>query len=434
MKRWVLAPLLLLLAAPAWAAGPAAAASAAPLPPTEVVLRVIELTPEVQAAAAALARAEADARLREVGTHEAQLTVIPQRRRIEGGPTFNEWEADLSRPVRWPRKARLDREIGAAGTEAARLMLSDAHHTGARRLLRLWSDWLRARVVAAQLHAQVATWQRDRDAILRRVDLGDAAGRDRLAAEAALAQARAAAMQADADARTARLALHSAFPGLPLPERLRLGTEPPQLLGSDAHWSELIVQRSHEIAAADAQARQRQAEAQRARADRLPDPTIGVRVLNDLGGRERAVGVIISIPFGVRQRGARAAAAGADAQVAQADLAMVRRDVSRDAREAVARARAAHAIWSSRQLALIAARDSAAKAERAYALGESGLAELLAARRAGLEAALAERRAAVDAIEAVARVRVDAHELWHHHTGGSEPGEHTDGGVHLPDL
>lgn len=253
-------------------------------------------------------------------------------------------------------------------------------------------------------------------------------------ADAALAQARAAALQAEADAKVADLVFNSTYPGLPLPERVRLGDEPPTLGGSDAHWSELIVQRSHEIGAADALARQREAEARRARADRLPDPTVGIRVLDDLGGRERAVGLIVSIPIGVRQRGALAAAAGANALAAQAELAMVQRDISGSARESVARARAAYAIWSSRQLALIAARDSANKTERAYTLGESGLAELLVARRGELEAALAERSAVVDAIESVALVRIDAHDLWHHHTGAPDLDEHAGGGAHLPDL
>ncbi|MBB6185108.1 TolC family protein [Oleiagrimonas soli] len=410
------------------------AAEASPLPPASLALRAIERMPEVQAAAAELARAEADARLRAVGPHEFQLSVTPQRRRVEGGPTFNEWEAQVSRAVRWPRKARLDREIGASGVQAARLSLADAHHAGARRLLGLWSMWQRAEVVAQQQHAQVALWTRDRNAIARRVELGDAAQRDRVAADAALAQARAAALQADADAASARRMLESAFPDLPLPARVRLQAEPAALKGSDAQWSAWIVERSHEIGAAQARARMLEAESQRARADRMADPTVGVRVLNDLGGRERAVGLVLSVPIGVRQRGARAAAAEAGAWAAQAEVAMVQRDVVRDAREAVARARALQAVWRSRAQALRAADDSAAREERAYALGESGLAELLAARRVALEATLAERRAAVDAIEAVARVQVDAHELWHHHTGGSDPDEHEDAAVRLPDL
>ena len=435
MKSWlpILATLLMIPAAVA--AQTTAPPSPEPaLPPQELVLSAIERMPEVQAAAAMLARTEAGGRLRSIGPHETTLLMIPQRRQIQGGPTFHEWEADLTRAVRWPHKARLDREIGAAGVEAAQLTLADTYHAGARLLLALWSDWQRARVVATQQHAQVTTWEHDHKAIARRVELGDAAARDLVAAEAALALARAAALQAAADVEVTGLALRSTFPGLPLPVQMPLGGEPPPLTGSDAHWSELIVERSHEIGVAAALARQREAEARRVRADRLPDPTVGVRVLDDLGGRERAVGLIVSIPFGVRQRSALAAAAGADALAAEADLAVIRRDISRDALGRVVRARAAHAVWNGRKQALTAALDSASKTERAYALGESGLAELLVARRAGLEAALAERSAAVGAIEAVALVRIDAHDLWHYHAGEADSDEHNGNVPHLPEL
>lgn len=432
MRRWTLV-FTLMIALPAALLAQAQASSTSMLPAEELALPAIERMPEIQVAAALLARAEAAARLRNVGTHEATLTLMPQRRRIRGEASYSEWEADLSRPVRWPHKARLDREIGAAGVEAAQLMLADAHHAGALDLLMLWSNWQRARVVALQLCAEVMTWERDHQAIARRVELGDAAQRDLIATEAALAQARAGCAQADSDVQIAEASLRSTFPDLPLPERLSLMDEPSTLEGSDGYWIDLILQRSHEVSAAAAMLKQHEAEAQRARADRLPDPTLGVRVFDDLGGQERAVGVVVSVPFGVRQRSALAAAAGADAQTAHAELTIARRDIARDARNSVARARAAHTIWLSRQQALAAAKQSADKTDRAYTLGESGLAELLAARRVELEAALDERNAKLDAIETVARVRIDAHDLWHHHTGSSDYDEHADEAAHLPD-
>lgn len=439
MKRWMFAfGLLLMVPVTLGAQTTASSSSALSLPPDEVALAAIERMPEVQVAAADLTRAEADARLRNVGTHEATLSVSPQRRHIKGGPSFNEWEADLSRPMRWPHKARLDREIGAAGVESAQLMLADAHHAGALTLLELWSTWQRARTLAAQQSTQVTIWERDHTAIARRIDLGDAAQRDLITAEAALAQARAAVAQADSDAQTAASFLSSTFPSLPLPERISLGVEPPTLSGSDTYWTDLIVQRSHEIGAMEAMAHQYETEAQRARADRLPDPTVGVRVFDDVGGLERAVGVLVSIPFGVRQRSALAAAAAANAQAAQAELTIMRRDISRDARNSVARARAARAIWNSQHQALVAAKHSAEKTERAYTLGESGLAELLAARRVELEATLSERNAMIDAVEAVARVRIDAHDLWHEHASSEHQNEFHEPdarpGAHLPEL
>lgn len=419
MKRMILwAALAAALVAPCGFAQTTPAQTS--LPSQELVLKVIEGTPEVQAAQAMLDRAAAEARMRQVGPYEPQLSLIPQTRRIDGDRRYREWEVDLSRGVRWPGKARLDREIGAAGREAASLAFEDSHHAAARRLLALWSDWQRAAAVAILREAQLAAWQRERGAVVRRVQLGDAAARDQVALDAAVAQAEAALAQAQAEADTSKLVLSAAFPDLPLPEQVHLPATVAALDGSDTAWVELIQQRSHEIGTAAAIARKKDAEARRARANRLPDPQIGLRMISDRGGREHAFGVTVTLPLGVSYRAAEAAAAGADAMGAEAELAMARRDVGRDARQVVTLARARHIIWQRQQQAAAATASSADKAERGYALGELGLDEMLIARRAAQEAELAASRAEIDAIEAVTRVKVDAHAMWHRH----DPGDH----------
>lgn len=429
MKVW----LGLLLAATCTMAR-AADANDPMLPPSDLVLRAISGTPEVRRAEAGVATADAQARMRASGSYEGQVTVIPQRRRVEGDRTYNEWELDVTRPIRLPGKAKLDREIGATGLQAAQLSLEDAHHAAARRLLAAWSDWQRARLEREQLQQLVDIARRDRDAVARRVTLGDAAERERLATESALAQAQATLLRAQSLQTQAELNWRSVFPSLPLPEReAERAYVPPALQGDDETWIKLIVARSHEVGASEALARQKDAEARRARADRVPDPTVGIRMLNDLGGRERAYGVVLGIPLGGSYRQAEAAKAGADALAAEADLAVVRRDIEQGARTVVASARASHGIWQSQRDALQAASASAAKAARAYALGEAGIADLLAARRAEQEAMLAERQAAIDALEAVTRVQVDAHAIWHRHDGDTDEAP-SSGLPDLPDL
>lgn len=429
MKRWMG---WLLLAG--CAAASAADANDPMLPPAELVLRAISGTPEVRRAEAGVSTADAQARMRASGSYEGQVTVIPQRRRVEGDRDYNEWELDVTRPIRLPGKARLDREIGATGLQAAELSLEDAHHAAARRLLAAWSDWQRARVQHQQWRQLVDIARRDRDAVARRVTLGDAAERERLATESVLAQSQASLLRAQSAQARAELAWRSVFPSLPLPEREAGNTYvPPALAGDDEAWVKLIVARSHEVGASEALARQKDAEARRARADRVPDPTVGIRMLNDLGGRERAYGVVLGIPLGGSYRRAEAARAGADALAAEADLAVVRRDIEQDARTVVASARAGHAIWQSQRDAWQAASASAAKAARAYALGETGIAELLASRRTEQEAMLAERQAAIDALEAVTRVQVDAHAIWHRHDGDDDQPS-ASGLPALPDL
>ncbi|WP_430390252.1 TolC family protein [Dyella sp. 20L07] len=429
MNRWLLM-LALIASAPAWADESVDAM----LPPAELILRAIGNTPEVRAAEANAARADAQARMRASGNYEAQVTVIPQRRRVEGDRDYNEWEMDITRSIRLPNKARLDREIGSHGQQVAQLGLEDAHHAAARRLLASWSDWQRARVACQQLEQLVAIAQHDRDAVARRVTLGDAAQRERVATDAALAQAQVALVRAKSMLTQAELMWRSVFPSMPLPQREPTASyAPPALEGSDETWSARIVARSHEVASSAALARQKDAEARRARADRVPDPSVGIRVLNDLGGRERAYGVVLGIPLGGAYRRAEAASAAADAQAAEADLAVTQRDIEREARTEVAAARANRDIWVSQRQALDAARDNAARSARAYALGEGGIAELLAARRVEQEATLAERQAAIDALEAVTRVQVDAHAIWHRHDDNDDVPSASDG-VRLPSL
>ncbi len=55
---------------------------------------------------------------------------------------------------------------------------------------------------------------------------------------------------------------------------------------------------------------------------------------------------------------------------------------------------------------------SAALQQRAYALGESPLVDLLLAQRGALDARLVTETAALDALQAHARLLLDAHRLW----------------------
>ena len=388
---------------------------ALPLPSEDVVLRAIVSLPEVRYAEAAAEAARARGDKRVIGSAEAQLTFIPQQRRIDSGPRYREWELDLTKSVRWPGKVALDRRIGALEAETGQLGVEDAHHQGARLLLAQWMAWLRAGTQARIAAEQVELLERDRAVIDRRVALGDAAVKDRLAADAALGEARALALESALADAAARRDLGATFPSLPLPQRAPVAIAPPALPGAPAAWVERIVARSHEIGIARRNAERAAAEAARARADRVPDPVLGIRLLSDLGGGEKVYGVVLGLPLGVRYRGAEAAEKGAQADATRAQALQIEREVRLQAAQQVSRAEALQAVWRQRAAALVAARASAAKIERAYALGEAGIAEVLLARQARQTAALAAGRAAVDALEAIERVTVDAHERWHRH-------------------
>jgi outer membrane protein TolC len=134
-----------------------------------------------------------------------------------------------------------------------------------------------------------------------------------------------------------------------------------------------------------------------ARAERTPDPTVGVRVLSDRGGTERVVGVVLSIPFGTDYRSARAATESANAAAAEAEAADVRRAIEQGAWLAVQAAQSKRAQWQSHQQALAAQVAANTRTRRAWELGEAPLGEYLLSLRSLRRARLAETQARVDA-------------------------------------
>ena len=386
------------------------------LPDPDLVDAAIAEQPTVRAASRRVEAAEAQARARAVGPHELEVSVVSQVRRVDAEnriDRFDEYEAQLGRAFRWPGKVALDRQIGEHGISASELRLDDARHAAARELLDKWLAWLRAGEHASQTEMQLSSMTRERSALARRVQLGDAARKDLDLLDVELAQAEAMHIVAQGDLADTRAALANDFPVLPLPGRVPSIGEPLQLPESPETWVSRIIERSHEIAAIQADADQADALAARARADRLPDPTLGLRAMNDRGGAERVLGLVFTMPIGGRHRAALADAEGANAAALHGDAAAMRRDIAREAEQTVRMVAQARKHWLAQQRALSASADASRRIRRGWELGELPLADWLLAERTHRQIALTEASARADAEQARLRVLVDSHELWH---------------------
>jgi outer membrane protein TolC len=178
-------------------------------PPPDQVHATLQAQPTVRAAAERLQAAAATQRALEVGSHEFQANSGLQRRNVTTEQRrYNEWELGISRTIRLPGKARLDREIGSSTRSVAELRLEDAEHQVARRLLDAWMGWLRSSAVAEETAAQDQLLSRERDALARRVTLGDAARREMDVLDAERATQAAQALMA----RDAALAARQTWP------------------------------------------------------------------------------------------------------------------------------------------------------------------------------------------------------------------------------
>ena len=106
------------------------------LPSSAQVHAALRAQPAVRAAAKRVQAAAATQRALDVGSHEFQANSGLQRRHVTNEQRgYNEWELGISRTIRLPGKARLDREIGSSTRSVADLRLEDAEHQVARRLL-----------------------------------------------------------------------------------------------------------------------------------------------------------------------------------------------------------------------------------------------------------------------------------------------------------
>ncbi|MBK6677144.1 MAG: TolC family protein [Rhodocyclaceae bacterium] len=404
MKTW----LLMVLALPA----AVAAADHADLPPRVQVERALHEHPIVRAAEAGVRAEEANRSRLEAGPHEYALKLSGQQRRDRPlDITYREHEVGVERAIRLPGKATIDAELGAAGVEQARVAFGDALHESSRLLLKIWFDWQREVAAIQDWRVQVAILQRQREVIVKRVGAGDAARLEALLAEAQLAQAQAQLAQAEARGADAASALSQDFPAVRLPEVID-ATTPRPVAESDEQWRARIVEHNHELRVAVLATRRGRLTAQRLDADRLADPTVGLRMASERGGQEHIIGLQLTIPLGGTVRLASARAAAADADAVAAREARVRARVEAEAKRTVAAARSTHVQWQ--RLTDVAQRmaNNANLLEKAWRLGEGQFGDLQTARRQAIEARLAESQARLDANEAHYRLLLDAHALW----------------------
>jgi outer membrane protein TolC len=393
-------------------AGAADYADYADLPPTGQVEKALRTHPSVSEAEAGVRVEEANRDKLRAGPHEFTLKLSGQQRRerpLEAN--YREHEVALERAIRLPGKGAKDAALGAVGIEQARVSLGDALHEAGRLLLGRWFEWRREAASVQEWLAQVAVLQRQHEVVGKRVAAGDAARLEELLSGAQLAQAMAQLSQARERRERAEIELAQQFPAITLPADVAMG-EPLPVVGSPESWRERILTHNHELAVARAAALRGRLSAQRLDAERLPDPTLGLRLGSERDGQERIVGLQLTIPLPGAARAATARAGLAEADAASARESLVLAKAETEARRTYSLAHGAYGQWQ--RLADVAARmdENVRLLDKAWRLGEGQFAELQTARRQASEARLAATQARLEASEARYRLLLDAHELW----------------------
>ena len=346
------------------------------------------------------------------GNYEFNLRAGASSRSVTPtGQTLREWDVAIERPIRLFSKVGLDRDIGAEGVTRAEFALGDARHEAGRILLHLWFNWQREQAQVGQWQQQVEILRQQAGMTEKRKLAGDAPKMELNQAQAAAAQAGVSLQQANLRVQLAASELKRPFPELALPVEPSLAT--PQAIEQQLeYWQALVMDDNHELGMVQAESRIQQLLAQRNSADRIPDPTLGLRYSNEKEGEEKVAGVYVSVPISFGVRGANAEVARLHAGMAHDREVAVRRRLEGDVYAAYTNAVSNYLVWQQAQEAARSMRENAELVARAYSLGESSLTDVLNARRMALESSLAATLSQLDANEARYRLLLDAHQLW----------------------
>lgn len=382
------------------------------LPSQQVVQQVLQNYPSVLAAQSGIKAGEAVRDRLEAGSHEFNVTGGTARRRIkDSGENLRDWNVGLERALRLPRKAELDSALGQQSVVLAQNSYGDSMHEAGRKLLSGWFTWLREQSRSEQWLQQVDVLKQQLDVVTRRVKAGDAAQLEEEQARAALMQAEIELQQAKLRADNATASLKRYFPSLPLPTKPLAG-EPQPLPQDLTYWLDLGLDHNHELLLARAESKIAHLSAQRAEADRIPDPSVGLHYLSERNGSESVTGVSVTIPLPGGARRAASAEASAQSEMAAQREVLVLRRLEADITAAYNSANASFASWKSAMAASELMQRNADKTARAYALGELGLNDVLLARRQAMEARLVAALAQLESAESRYRLLLDTHQLW----------------------
>lgn len=378
--------------------------------PTEIARPLLEQDPSVAAARAGLNVALEEAGILDKSPYEWVARATGQQRRVENGSNYNEWNVGIEHGIRLPSKAVVDRNLGKLAIEESQAAYGEALHEAALDLVALWLDWLGAENGLKLAESNLLSVRENLTSVEKRVRAGDASKLDVNIAQAELAEHKRLANDAKTQASATWSRLSTRFSGV---RREVIMMPTPAQIGEDlAPWKERIIFESDELKISQVKMRIAQANADRARANEVPDPTIGLYTASEIGGRERLSGIAISIPIPGGLRDSRSAKAVSEVEVSRQEVEITRRQLESAIASAIVTAQGTYDSVQIAREGAASMQENASLMQRAYSLGEAELQALLLSRRQATAAMNNSLQAQVAALKAYYGLLVDAHLIW----------------------
>ncbi|MDE2422499.1 MAG: TolC family protein, partial [Gammaproteobacteria bacterium] len=177
-------------------------------------------------------------------------------------------------------------------------------------------------------------------------------------------------------------------------------------------WQTRQLAMNSTIQIAQAQVEIASAAVNRAKADRLPDPTFGVFTASEAYGNERIIGLSASIPLGSKRRVLEVERLQTQLDSARLNLVLIEREQRAESINRYNAAISAFEQWQLAQQTASLMAENAKLTQKAYTLGEGDIQQLLLAQRQALSAAEDELSAQVTALRAYADLLLNAQLLW----------------------
>lgn len=396
--RW----LVLILAGTAGLEAPAAAQPAPALKLEDAERMALASSPALRAAAARVRREEALLK-------QSQLYPDPDLNIdtsvFSHGQGWRETILSVQQRIPWHGKRGLERKEAEERIAAAR---ADAETARLDLVLKVRESFYRITITAQILEVDRQNLQASEDirkAVESRVAAGDAAPFEGLkaAVEVSRAESEVRQVQGEIAGETAVFNLLLGLPASNATELAATDVEEEAIPGivellerAGASQPELQSRRHGALAA--------EAAADRARLDPRPDVALGPAYGVDQGDAFVGLGLSLRLPIWNRGQG-RIAAAEADRDAALADVEAARLSVASQVADAFGRYQSASRLKHLYEEGLLAQADALLdQTHKSYAGGESGILDLLDARRTSLAVKEEYYRACLDAAVAAARL------------------------------
>ncbi len=378
--------------------------------PTAIVQAILTHDPSVFAARAGLEAARQDAAMLDASPYEWMAKLSTQRRTVQNEGNYREWNVGIERSLRLTGKAEADRKLARAVLAEAQAQYGEAIHEGARELLNLWLDWLTAEQTHALASSNRLSMQENLAIVDKRLRAGDVAKLDLILAQAELAEQKRIENDTRIQSKIALSHLQARFPGFD--QQFNSLPTPVPLKEDASFWRERILAESDELKIALAQYDKAKAHAERVRAEKIPDPTVGLYTSSEVGGRDRITGISVSIPIPAGLRSRRSDKSAQIAEMNRYEVELKKRQLNAEINASVIRAEGHYESMQLADAGAAATQTNAKLTQRAYALGEIELQELLAARRQATSAAQHALSARIAASSSYYLLLIDAHLVW----------------------